>query len=446
MNGRRRRLRRGSSAAVCCVALLGLLAGCSSSTDRASSSASGPHVWTPSDQYVDSASLVGKVAALVPKPTTVTSSSGTTGPEPVCPVADIPCLRPSYAVDLAVAGGDVTGVVLVTESVAAVPDVGADPCVPPGLLHPTPGYHCVVTTPWTQRGALWLAGTRVGATQFDCRQETVVRRGRTAVVASERLPQDSCGSSSPSADLAAAAPLDATAVEALALATPLVTPLAFFTDVKVATASASPSASSTVPVTDFWQPSDGIVTQDQFDARAAQSLPSGVLGERLDPSRGSEPDGTLTTTFLVSRDNQAGLLVLGEDGVGSSFPVLNTCVGYRGCTQLVPWTKHGTAWTAVFENVSADTGIIDRTAYVVRGHSAFGASSQTQVLRDDQTRATLVGAQPLLSADELLALVTSLPLGAQEQLLIRRGSALDYHPGPVPIAPEGPQWPGPISG
>ena len=136
--------------------------------------------------------------------------------------------------------------------------------------------------------------------------------------------------------------------------------------------------------------------------------------------------------------------MLGDDGFGSSFPVLNTCVGYRGCTQLVPWTKHGTAWTAVFENVDATTGIIDRTAYVVRGHSAFGASSQTQVLRDDDTLATLVGAQPLLSADELLALVTSLPLGAQEQLLIRRGKALDYHPGPAPV-PHQPQWPGPLS-
>ena len=386
--------------------------------------------------------MVGKVASLVPKPTIVTSSNASVGADPVCPVADVPCLRPTYSVDLAVADGDLTSVLLVSESVAALPDVTTDPCVPPGLLHPTPGYHCVVTTPWTKRGALWLAGTRVGATEFDCRQETVVRRGRTAVVASERLSQDSCGSAS--ASLAPAAPLDAHAVEALALATPLVRPLSFFTDVKVAAASTAPSASSTVPVSDFWQPSDGIVTQDQFDARAAQSLPAGVLGERLDPEPGSAPHGTLTTAFLVSRDNQAGLLVLGENGVGSSFPVLNTCVGYRGCTELVPWTKHGTAWTAVFENASADTGIIDRTAYVVRGHSAFGASSRTQAVRDDDSLATLVGAQPLLSADELLALVTSLPLGAQEQLLIRRGSTLDYHPGPAPV-PHQPQWPGPLS-
>jgi hypothetical protein len=360
-----------------------------------------------------------------------------------------------------VANGPVTGVVLVTESIAAVPDVGADPCLPPGQLHPTPGYHCVVTTPWTKRGTLWLAGRRVGATSFDCHQETVVRRGRTAVVASERISEDGCSSSSPGADLPAAAPLDAAQVEALALATPLVRPLSFFTDVLID--SPTPGASPSRPAaaaTGFWSPADGIVTEEQFVARAAASLPAGVLGERVDPARvtlvpcGSTPcggpgerradDGTLHAAFLVSRDDQAGLLVLGEDGVGSSSAVLNTCVGYRTCTQLVPWTKHGTAWTAVFENVSPDTGVIDRTAYVVRGHSAFGASSQTQALRGDGTLATLVGAQPMLRPDELLALVTSLPLGAQEQLLIKRGSSLDHRPGPAPV-PHQSRWPGPLS-
>jgi len=447
MSGRRGGLPR-RLAAVSAVAAFGLLAGCSSSGTSAppTTSASGPSVGAPSDQYADSASLVGRVASLVPKPTTVTSTSGTTGPDPVCPVADVPCVRPSYSVDLAVADGEVTGVVLVTESVAAVPDVGADPCAPPGLPHLTPGYHCVVTTPWTQRGAVWLAGTRVGATQFDCRQETVVRRGRTAVVVSERLSQDSCGAPGSGTDLAAAAPLDAAAVERLALATPLVRPLASFTDVAIAASPSapSPSASSTVPVAELWQPSDGTVTEEQFVARASQSLPAGVRGERLQPLRGSADDGTLTAAFAVSRDNQAGLLVLGEDGGGSSLAVLNTCVGYRGCTQLVPWTKHGEAWTAVFENVDAETGVTDRTAYVVRGSSAFGASSRTQVMRADDTLATLVGAQPLLSADELLTMVTSLPLGAQELLLIRRGSHVVHRPGPV-SGPRQPQWPGPLS-
>jgi hypothetical protein len=319
-----------------------------------------------------------------------------------------------------------------------------------------------VTTPWTERDGLWLAGTRVGATEFDCRQETVVRRGRTAVVASERLSQDLCASPTSSPDLPPAAPLDAAAVESLALTTPLVRPLAFFIDVSIESPPSGPSPSSTVPAVAFWAPTDGIVTEDQFVARAAQSLPSGVLGELVDPTDatpvqcaatggcgfygGFDPasNGTLHAAFNVSRDNQAGLLVLGEDGWRSNSAVLNTCVGYRGCTQLAPWTKHGSAWTAVFENVSADSGLIDRTAYVVRGNSAFGASSQTQALRDDDTLATLVGAQPLLSADELLALVTSLPLGDQERLLIRRGSTLDRHPGPAP-GPRQPQWPGPIS-
>ena len=217
-----------------------------------------------------------------------------------------------------------------------------------------------------------------------------------------------------------------------------------------------------MPVTDFWTPTDGTVTEDEFVVRAARSLPPGLLGELVDPAGATpvpcsatggcgfyggfdpESNGTLHAAFLVSRDNQAGLLVLGEDGWRSSSAVLNTCVGYRGCTQLVPWTRRGTAWTAVFENVNADTGQIDRTAYVVRGRSAFGASSQTQALRDDDTVATLVGAQPLLSADELLALVTALPLGAQEQLLIRRGSTVDHRPGAAPV-PHQPQWPGPIS-
>ena len=138
---------RRRTGVLACAALLGLLAGCSSpgspgpstsgrsSFDASASAASGARAWVPSDQYVDPASLVGRVAALVPKPTTVTSANASIGADPVCPVADVPCLRPAYSVDLAVADGDLTSVLLVTQSVAAVPDVGADPCVPPGLPH-----------------------------------------------------------------------------------------------------------------------------------------------------------------------------------------------------------------------------------------------------------------------------------------------------------------------
>jgi hypothetical protein len=115
-------------------------------------------------------------------------------------------------------------------------------------------------------------------------------------------------------------------------------------------------------------------------------------------------------------------------------PYLRTCLGFTDCTQLVPWTQHGDAWTAVFETVDADTGLIDRTAYVVRGSSAFGASAQTQVLHADDTLETLHGVQPVLTAQELLTLVTSLPLGTADGAVIRHGKDVVHRPGPTSFA------------
>jgi hypothetical protein len=423
-------------------------AGSAGSTDTVT--ASSTHVWVPADGYVTEAELESKLVGLIAPPARVTSSTAGRFDTSShgCFVPSPRCSWPSYGVVLQVTSGSATAPVSVAEQVEDLPDVGVDPCQPAGLLHPTPGYHCVTTTPWVKTGDAWVSSVRTGETLTDCRQESVVRRGRSSVTVTENLSAALCTSSTPSTDLAVAVPLSADEVQALALAVPLVQDLFRF----VAVATSPPDGLATppdaVPVRAFWRPVDGFLTQGQFAARVVRSLPSGVTGGVVGPSddrpvpcqtnvcweaMNTSGQRTVSAALDVIRDGVTGLLVLGEDRTsGSENPYLRTCLGFTGCTQLVPWTKHGDAWTAVFENVNADTGLIDRTAYVVRGSSAFGASSQTQVLHAaDDTLETLHGVQPVLTAQELLTLVTSLPLGTADGAVIRHGKAVVHRPGPT---------------
>ncbi len=459
---------RGTAKALVAVVVLGLATACSSGSSSLPSSAvltpagsagttetvsaSNTHVWVPADGYVTEAELPAKVSALVVPPARVTTSTaGHLAASHGCFVPSPRCDWPSYDVFLQVTSGSVTAAVSIAEQVAELPDVGVDPCQPAGLLHPTPGYHCVTTTPWTKVSDAWVRSVRTGEDLTRCRQESVVRRASSSVTVTENLAAALCTSTTSSTDLAAAVPLSADEVQALALGAPLLDSLRGY----VAAATAAPDGMAvppdTVAVSAFWRPVDGFVTQEQFVARVVRSLPAGVTGGVVGPrddrpvqcqtnvcweAVNSSGQRTVSAALDVIRDGSTGLLVLGEDRTsGSVNPYLRTCLGSTGCTQLVPWTKQGDAWTAVFENVHADTGLIDRTAYVVRGSSAFGASSQTQVLHvAADTLETLHGVQPLLTAEELLTLVTSLPLGTADGAIIRHGKDVVHRPGPTSFA------------
>jgi len=455
--------------ALVAVAVLSLVTACSSPSSNLPSSAaltpsgsagstdtftaSSTHVWVPADGYVTQDELPAKVTALVAPPARVTSSTaGNFYANPHgCFVPSPQCDWPSYAVELKVTSGSDSAPVSVAEGVTELPDVGVDPCEPAGPRHPTPGYHCVTTTGWTQVSGAWVSSVRTGATLTECRQVSVVRRASSSVTVTENLAAALCTSTTSSTDLAAAVPLSADEVQALALGAPLLDSLRGYVSAADATPDGMAVPPDTVPVTAFWRPVDGFVTPEQFVARAVRSLPSGVTGGVVGPrddrpvscqtnvcweAMNTSGQRTVSAALDVIRDGVTGLLVLGEDRTsGSENPYLRTCLGFTGCTQLVPWTKHGDAWTAVFENVDADTGLIDRTAYVVRGSSAFGASSQTQVLHAaDDTLETLHGVQPLLTAQELLTLVTSLPLGTADGAVIRHGKDVVHRPGPTSFA------------
>lgn len=409
------------------------------------------HVWTPEEGYVADGDFADHVAALIPAPVVVTKVdpifSLTTG----CPAgtaSDGGCAQPSHGAALTLADGGATGDVSVVETVQAIPDISASPC---NALQPSLGTaSCVVSRPWTKAGGAWTASIRSLTKVDSCREIVVVRRGRTAVTVTETLSTASCRGSS-----AEAAPLTSAQLTTLALAAPLVQQLASFIDVSIygPGLTATPQPSGTVPVRALWSPSDGYVGQDEFVARVRHAMPEDVTTELVAPSGVREvpcgflrscggggygsayrpdPDAPkpLMAAFNVTRGDATGLLVLGEDTTsGNETAALRTCLGYAGCTQLRPWTQVGDAWTAVFENVHAATGLVDRTAYVVRGSSAFGASVQTQVLRADDVLQTLAGATPVLEPDELLALAMTLPLGDYDGELIRHGKDIEHQPG-----------------
>ncbi len=458
---RRRRATVALTVAALVVAVgvpLGLTLRASEGTTAPSDRGDSPlgHVWTPEEGYVADGDFTDRVAALVPSPIDVVKSEQVVGALPGCPAGttgSLGCGLPSYGAALTVRNGAVTGDVVVTESAQAIPDISTSPC---SSLQPSLGTaSCAVTRPWTKAGAAWTASIRSLTPVDSCREVVVVRRGRTAVTVAETLTSSfSCISRGV---LGAAAPLTSDQLTALALAAPLVQPMSQFIDVTIYDPSltATPQPSSTVPVRTLWSPADGYVGQDQFVARAREAMPQGVTSELVAPSRvrdvpcgftrfcGSggyggayQPDPNapkpVFAAFNVTRGSSSGLLVLGEDTTsGNQTAALRTCLGYAGCTQLAPWTQEGDAWTAVFENVHAATGLIDRTAYVVRGSSAFGVSAQTQVLRADDVLQTLTGATPVLTTDELLAMARTLPLGDYDGELVRHGAGVEHRSGPT---------------
>lgn len=414
------------------------------------------HVWTPEEGYAADGDFPDRVAALVPPPVVVLKaeqvvSAVGTG----CPTGTggtLGCGMPSYGAALEVRNGGEAGDVVVTESAQAIPDIAASACT---SLSPSLGTaSCAVVRPWTKAGPAWTASIRSLTPVNNCREVVVVRRGRTAVTVAETLSSSSCSGRGTGF---AAAPLTSDQLTALALATPLVQPLAQFIDVAIygPELTSSPAPSSTVPVAALWSPADGYVGQAHFEGRAREAMPQGVTSELVAPSRvrdvpcgfarlcggggyggAYQPDPNapkpVFAAFNVSRGGDTGLLVLGEDTTsGNQTAALRTCLGYAGCTQLKPWTQEGDAWTAVFENISTATGLIDRTAYVVRGSSAFGVSAQTQVLRADDVLQTLAGAKPVLTADELLAMAKTLPLGDYDGELIRHGEDVVHRSGPT---------------
>lgn len=408
------------------------------------------HVWTPEEGYVTPTALATRLSVLVPAAVSAEAREVGFAPYVECPGATAPsgsCTNPSYDAQLTVRGDGLTAEVSVAENVQAIPDVSSPVCA---SIAP---YGCTETRPWTKAGSAWVASARVFQKLDSCHDVVVVRRGRTAVTVSEALPVATCSASD--SDGPRPSPLTTDQLTALALAAPLVSFLAPFIDVSIygPELTATPQPSSSVPVKALWAPSDGYVGQDQFVARAREAMPEGVVAELVAPSGVREvpcgflrscggggygsayrpdPDAPkpLMAAFNVTRGDATGLLVLGEDTTsGNETAALRTCLGYAGCTQLRPWTQVGDAWTAVFENVHAATGLVDRTAYVVRGSSAFGASVQTQVLRADDVLQTLAGATPVLEPDELLALAMTLPLGDYDGELIRHGKDIEHQPG-----------------
>lgn len=413
------------------------------------------HVWSPEEGYVTPTALASRISALVPAPIAVTPAGSGFGPYASCPSgpsAQSGCSMPSYDATFSLRQGSATATLDVRQSVQAIPDISRSLCSLAAA-----GALCVESRAWTKAGSSWVAGMRTATSTSTCAETVVVRRGRTAVTATESLPRAACGAGADGASLVAAAPLTKDQLTALALATPLAAFLNEYIDVAIygPELTSSPAPSSSVPVTALWSPADGYVGQAQFEGRAREAVPQGVTSELVAPSRvrdvpcgfarlcggggyggAYQPDPNapkpVFAAFNVSRGGQTGLLVLGEDTTsGNQTAALRTCLGYAGCTQLRPWTREGDTWTAVFENVSSTTGLVDRTAYVVRGSSAFGVSAQTQVLRADDVLQTLSGATPVLTADELLAMAKTLPLGDYDGELIRHGAGVQHVAGPA---------------
>lgn len=228
--------RRGTVVPLLCALVL---AGCAQGSGATVSSTPAPSdgaPWTPEQGFITEAQLPAALSALVAAPAQVRSATVQQQPGTGCvtPYApEVVCGPPQVSVVLDVVEGAQETRITVIESAEPDRNPGLARCQPDARVvdwpvHPTPGYHCVDTLPWTESGGMWMTTQRVGNRLDECRDEVVVRRGRTSVLVREPLPAPWCATGQVGD---AAVPLTDAQLLTLASAAPLVDALAVWSTV-----------------------------------------------------------------------------------------------------------------------------------------------------------------------------------------------------------------------